>query len=510
MQVNSNAGRGGGSSGRHHGGGGRSSGGGRRPRNNSNNHNTNSQNNHAHGGGYAGGGEQRTGGGGAGGGGGRGGRGGGGGRNRRNNHNNSNGRGGRGGGDNHGNNNVRRITIKDVQLLNETGMGNNNEQKKVIRINASELIRQRLLYLDPPTNNFKPNSHCHWTDDERISIIHALCGKVMELGDVSQTRSNPKHDTAPALEDCKPLDVNEEKRWKSRAMIHKTSQVEEVETVPETTEEILGKALLILNKLSWTTIDRLTVQFMETTNIANNEEVREQVVELLVRKAQTEHHFGPMYARLCATLSAQIKPFKKQLMVKCHQEFITDTADTIQEATRGMTDPEEIEYHATLIRKAYIGHMKFLGELYLQSVAKLSIMLECLEKLSKDEEHEESLECYVHLLTTMGKKLEGHTVQRNKDFDWSKVEKLQQSPNISVRIKFMLQDLIELRERGMLSENVVCCPVVCTSVVLVVHSVIGLYVTHYCSNLHLLCCVFLFRLGQEKKGRNCQNDSRHS
>ena len=367
--------------------------------------------------------------------------------NRRNNQSGGRGRGGRG---NNNNQNDERITIKDVQLLNDTGMGTTMAQQKVIRISAREFVRQRLQYVEP-CKDFEPHAACHWTDPERIPIIQALCSKVMELGDVSKSNSknnNAKHDTAPALEDCKPLEVNEEKRWKSKAMTRKSSLIDDTPEPPETTEEIVGKALLILNKISWTTLDRLTVQFLETTNLEENAEVRKTIIDLLVHKAQIEPHFGPMYAQLCTIISRDLKIFKKELLEQCQHEFDVDTAHKIEAATKDITDPEEINYHSTLIRKAYIGHMKFLGELYLRNVVKLSVMMYCLDELLKDEEHEESLECFAHLMTTMGEKLDGHAAQNNKAFDWQKVKDLRQSTKISNRIKFLLQDLLELRERG--------------------------------------------------------------
>jgi len=104
--------------------------------------------------------------------------------------------------------------------------------------------------------------------------------------------------------------------------------------------------------------------------------------------------------------------------------------------------------HTLLIRKAYVGHMKLLGELYLRDVVKLSIMLSCLDELLKDDEHEESLECFASLMTTMGEKLDTHAKQNNKPFDWSQVEALRSSTKISNRIKFLMQDLLDLKDRG--------------------------------------------------------------
>ena len=180
-----------------------------------------------------------------------------------------------------------------------------------------------------------------------------------------------------------------------------------------------------------------------------------------------EPHFANMYAQICATIAKQVKTFKKELLAECQKEFEIDVDQKIANACRqgkpGTTsatsatttseamDPEEMEYHSLIIRKAYIGHMKFLGELYLRDVVKLSIMMYCLDELLKDETHEDSLECFAHLMTTTGQKLDDHAKQNDKNFDWNKVIDLRQSTKISNRIKFLLQDLLDLRERGTLA-----------------------------------------------------------
>jgi hypothetical protein len=466
-----------------------------------------------------------------------------------NHHHNTNNQG-------HHHQHVQRIVIKDVQLLGATGVGATPSQRAVRRITAKEFIMVRTQYLQPPDDptRFQPHPECHWTDAKREEEIQALCGKVMELGDVSKNKPNNKkapHDTAPPIEECKPLEVNEETRWKSKVIATggavttssgngeggaagatSTTTATSAGTT-DTTEEIVGKALLILNKISWTTLERLTGQFVEQTGLVENEAVRQQVIEMLVRKAQTEPHFGPMYAELCAIISRQFKPFKKELLLQCQQEFEIDTAHKIANATVGITDPDEIEYHALIIRKAYVGHIKFLGELYLRDVVKLSIMMYCLDELLKGQDghgdpggnengagtsevDEENLECFAHLMTTMGEKLDSHAKQNKKPFDWGRVGKLRNSPQISSRIKFLLQDLMELKDRG--TEIVTTLNV--SAIVFVRISLVFVLILLDREEFGLKCfsspfvhfaadCTF-HRMGQETKGGDGQDNCRHS
>lgn len=356
---------------------------------------------------------------------------------------------GRGGRNNRNNNhsNHQRMFHKDVQLLNERGVGNTKEQRLVTRLSAREFMRLRLEYLKITDSvPFNPHEQCHWTDEDRVEVIQSSSMRVIELGDVSE---NNDPVTAPPIEDCVPLDVNEDTRWKSKAMQKKAAILDEEDVPPpETTEDILSKIRLILNKISLTTLDRLTGTFIETGQVATNADVRKEVIHLLIQKSQMEHHFGPMYAELCAKIAKQIKPFKKELLAQCQKEFEIDTAHKIAKATEGVTDKDEIEYHSTLIRKSYVGHIKFLGELYKRDVVKLVIMMYCLDELLKDEEDEENLECFAHLMTTMGEKLDGHAKQNKKPFDWDRVVSLRQSKKISNRIGFLMQDLLDLKNNG--------------------------------------------------------------
>lgn len=395
------------------------------------------------------------------------------------NNNNNGGRGGRGrgrnnydntnknarrGNQNNNGSNHQRIVIKDVQLLEVTGIGGTPAQQAVKRISAKILIMARTKYLEAPGADangvelFQPHTECQWTDENRAEIINQSSMKVMELGDVSKNPNakSKNKDTAPPLEECKPLVVNEETRWKSKAMKKSPSSanLETTDTDEENSAKVVAnKALLILNKISWTTMDRLTKQLVDKTKLVENEEVRKELISTLISKAQTEQHFGPMYAQLCSIISKEFKPFKKDLLEQCQGQFETDTAEKIALATKTTDgtpmDNEEVQYHSMLIRKAYVGHIKFLGELYLRDVVKLSVMTYCLDELLKDESSEENLECFVHLMTTMGEKLVGHSKKKNnKPFDWGHVSMLSKSANTSNRIKFMLQGLLELKDRG--------------------------------------------------------------
>ena len=110
------------------------------------------------------------------------------------------------------------------------GDGETDAEKSVKRITVEDLLSMRMDYLAPPSSweeegcATKPPPACFWDSPTRIDDIKLSFEAPRIEADVSQkekakrgkgSKSNP-NDTAPALEDCKPLEVNNKTR-KERA-----------------------------------------------------------------------------------------------------------------------------------------------------------------------------------------------------------------------------------------------------------------------------------------------------
>jgi translation initiation factor 4G len=381
------------------------------------------------------------------------------------------GRGGRGRGDGRGHHQNKgegsgkyhsnRQAQVNVNLL-VTGEGTTPQQKAVTRITADQLLDLRLGYLDPPASDFNPPDHCAWKDEDRLKEIMSSSKSPSKLGDVShEPRKGAIKETAPPLEECKPLEVNEETRWKSRIF----KEGDEAHPEEGSDEEVLRKALLILNKLSLTKFEKLSDEFVDT-GIGRNAECLNGAVGIIVDKAQSEPHFATMYAQLCLKLSRIPMPeeaggrkaFKKMLLSRCQQEFEENINKKVEKAIEGVDDTEEKEYKAGLVKKKYLGHMRFIGELYKGDLIRLDVMLFCLKTLLEAYE-EEKVECFAKLMTTIGYPLEQQSAilaqsgkpeaQNDLDSCWASVREMSASSETSIRIKFMLQDLTEMKEKGM-------------------------------------------------------------
>lgn len=371
-----------------------------------------------------------------------------------------------------------RGKVVPTELLNP-GEGSSDVEKAVKRISVFDILAIRLENLAAPSS-WEPPAACHWNTPTREAEIEEIAKADRIGGDVSKQerrrkKENP-NDTAPALEDCKPLEVNDETRWKAKVFDGKEGETDEAESK----EEILRRALLILNKLSLTKFDKLSDDFINC-GISRDIDCLTGAVGLIVTKAQEEQHFSSMYAGLCLKMSKtpmegidegtkKGKKFKKILLERCQSEFETDAATKVKEATKDITDAEEIEYHTNLIKKHYLGHMRFIGELYNGDLISIKIMLFCLPTLlkgesddSSNEVDEEKIECFAKLMTVIGSSLEqqseamrsvGKTdAAENLAECWKSVEimagkRAGEGPKISNRIKFMLQDLLEMKAKG--------------------------------------------------------------
>jgi translation initiation factor 4G len=261
-------------------------------------------------------------------------------------------------------------------------------------------------------------------------------------GDVTR-----KGETAPELKDCKPLEVNDETRWKSG--IIGGEKIDGPDAINQ-------RALVVLNKLTMTNFDKLSNDFLKC-GIMGDADLIKGAVELVVTKAQQEPHFSEMYARLCLKMSAETKNFKKVVVERCQTEFETNLEDKLEDKVKEFGENER-NYWQTLVKKYYLGHMRFIGELFKVELISIKVMVKILPTLLSECD-EEKIECFCKLMSVTGKLLEHQAqyyAQNGKPAHndalqdcWGVVVQLSRSKGeISSRVKFMLLDLIEMKEKG--------------------------------------------------------------
>lgn len=98
-------------------------------------------------------------------------------------------------------------------------------------------------------------------------------------------------------------------------------------------------------------------------------------------------------------------------------------------------------------RKRMLGNIKFIGHLFQHKMLIESIMVTCIKTLlaNVEEPEPEDVEALCRLLSTVGGMLDTGNNGKMMDVFFIRVQKLRENERLESRIRFMLQDIIELR-----------------------------------------------------------------
>ncbi|XP_016148261.1 eukaryotic translation initiation factor 4 gamma 1-like, partial [Sinocyclocheilus grahami] len=258
-----------------------------------------------------------------------------------------------------------------------------------------------------------------------------------------------------------------EKAWKP--MGKRSGRADEDEPEPDflTTQELFKRVRSVLNKLTPQMFQPLMKQVTELT--IDTEERLKGVIDLIFEKAISEPNFSVAYANMCRCLMGLKVPttdkpgvtvnFRKLLLNRCQKEFEKDKDDdeTFEkkqkelDAASGEEEKqrlkEELEDAKDKARRRSLGNIKFIGELFKLKMLTETIMHDCIVKLLKNHD-EESLECLCRLLSTIGKDLDFEKAKPRMDQYFNQMEKIIKERKTSSRIRFMLQDVLDLRRNN--------------------------------------------------------------
>ncbi|KAJ7258700.1 hypothetical protein C8J57DRAFT_1644698 [Mycena rebaudengoi] len=281
---------------------------------------------------------------------------------------------------------------------------------------------------------------------------------------------------------------------------------------PDSPEIVDRKVKGLLNKLTMEKFDSISDQIIEWVNRSEKENDGRtllQVIRLVFEKATDEATWSEIYARLCRKMMEQISPkvqddgiknaegkpitggqlFRKYLLNRCQEDFergwVAKEATAAAAATKAMEDKaakaanekssdadvsgepgDEIvlysdEYYtAQKSKRQGLGLMKFIGELFKLQMLTERIMHECVKKLLGNVENpeEEEIESLCKLISTVGLLLDTPKARAHMDVYFSRMKELTKSNNVSSRMQFVLQDVIELRDRKWISRVLVAAP----------------------------------------------------
>lgn len=244
--------------------------------------------------------------------------------------------------------------------------------------------------------------------------------------------------------------------WKPARMRSSTMEEDEIAT-----QELYKTFRSVLNKLTPQKFDTLIAK-VRKLNIDTKERLI-GVINLVFEKAIDEPNFSVAYALMCRELEQINVPddkedkavnFRSLIVGRCQSEFEKDdnTTNERKKEIDECTDPEKkkelvlaLEEEERKIRRRSVGNVRFIGELFKQNIIVSNIIVYCIQRLLKKIE-EETLECLCKLFTTIGKDLEKKCgLDLSPYFVNMKGIVEGKNEKVSSRVKFMLQDVIDLR-----------------------------------------------------------------
>ncbi|CAO3694636.1 unnamed protein product [Rhizopus stolonifer] len=299
-------------------------------------------------------------------------------------------------------------------------------------------------------------------------------------GNMKAIRIPPPHAHAPtppspAKETVAPLKKSEN-RWVPLSMKSASTSTPD-DLLSE--EVIIRKVKALLNKLTVEKFDSISAQIFEYCRQSEKEkngQALRTVIRLTFEKACDEPSFVTMWARLCRTMCDSMTDaivdetvrdrndnacsgvllFRMCLFNRCQEEFEKGWKTKVPELAAGemMTD----EYYVGIKAKRQgLGLIQFIGELFKLGMLSEKVMYNCLIKLGNDPTNagDEEAESLCKLLSTVGQNLDSKT----HSFKWVSIimarmrDEMTNSPKLSSRVKFMITDLVELRNQRWVSPN---------------------------------------------------------
>lgn len=285
-------------------------------------------------------------------------------------------------------------------------------------------------------------------------------------------REQPGGPTIP-LDQVVPLSMSEN-RWVPTTLDDQAntavSAALEAEIIPE--DLVIRKVKSLLNKLTLEKFDSISKQILVYANQSCKEsdgKTLRVVIQLVFEKATDESQFASMWAQLCRmmldNISSEIRDesvkdnkgqyvtgsnlFRKYLLNRCQEDFERGWKGKLPEMPDTNSGVLSDEYYAAVKAKRQgLGLIRLIGELFKLQMLTERIMHECIKKLLSNvsDPEEEETESLCKLMTTVGKDLDHPKAKGWMDIYFERIKELQANDKLSSRIRFMIQDVIDLRK----------------------------------------------------------------
>ncbi|XP_050409520.2 eukaryotic translation initiation factor 4 gamma 2, partial [Patella vulgata] len=226
-------------------------------------------------------------------------------------------------------------------------------------------------------------------------------------------------------------------------------------------DQIFRRVRGILNKLSPEKFDKLSLELLNVG--IDSQVVLKGIILLIFEKALDEVKYSSLYAQLCQRLcddapnfeppDSNITTFRRLLLNKCQDEFENRSraSEAYDKRDGPLTDEEAEQYH--LAKWKMLGNIKFIGELGKLQMLHEGILHKCIKQLLEKKRNTdvldmaEDLECLCQIMRTVGPRLDTSRAKAWMDQYFERIKYFAGNSELPPRIRFMLQDVVELRAK---------------------------------------------------------------
>jgi len=298
-----------------------------------------------------------------------------------------------------------------------------------------------------------------------VSTRAALAPSVVYGTRPIESFSQSAGSTAEVKDESPPTVASSKKKRNSLPCASSTSwsaQRERASSIISDDSSVERAARSILNKLTIEKFDSLYEQ-LATCGVSTPEHIKILMREVF-EKATVQHHFIAMYADLCVRLekdprlapalgaAGEPTSFRHLLLHQCQVAFEQLLEPRAEEANEGDLCPEAKEEQEALRKRRALGNVKFVGQLMVRGMLSSRLLVACSDALLRGQTTcPEALESLAALLTVAGKKFDGRSdwqYSDRLDSIFARIRELTKDKMVSARVRFLLRDLLELREAG--------------------------------------------------------------
>uniref|UniRef100_A0A8C9GDZ4 Probable cyclin-dependent serine/threonine-protein kinase DDB_G0292550 n=1 Tax=Piliocolobus tephrosceles TaxID=591936 RepID=A0A8C9GDZ4_9PRIM len=321
---------------------------------------------------------------------------------------------------------------------------NNEENTKVDDNNPSPEKNVKQEKPSTSTNNQINESE----DDEIDQIIKEHNIPNDNKSEVNTSKENNDSGKIEESEKKEPV----EKTTKSVYVIKRKKNISPLEYMERQTKSLL-------NKLTVENFSIITDKICQIVSAITDMEEIQIVVNEIINKAVLEHEWSEMYADVCLVLKWRSPHFEHKkkstievaLLKKIQKEYENLPISfecTSKEKLKNDENEIELSYVEQKEKKKLFGIVKLIGELFQRKIVSVQIIMTIAHDLliRYKEPKEYCIEAFLQLIYSTGFFIEKMQNSKNSLDTWfGRLKELQRKKMYSKRIKFVIQDVFDLR-----------------------------------------------------------------